>query len=173
MRLFGSKVQILAKDIIGTLIERELVEISTTNLPEVEEDARSVLNEYLRTEHKLTEEAKDLARDRGLDFSAHTKIKKQLAEGRRFGLYEESVGYLANQLIEVLLHTRNVDEIFGEDHDLRSAIVPVLRKHMSAGDGLEAEVRKRVKNLKEGTRDWEIRYQQELERLKIAKGLTD
>ncbi|MEZ4467828.1 MAG: DUF507 family protein [bacterium] len=91
----------------------------------------------------------------------------------KFGLYEDAVGYIANQLIETFLHTRHVDEIFAADNDLRSAIAPVVRRHMSSGDELDAEVRKRIKNLQEGTQDWEIRYQQTLERLKVARGLTD
>ena len=59
------------------------------------------------------------------------------------------------------------------DNELRSAIAPLIRRQMSSGDELDAEVRKRIKNLQEGTQDWEIRYQQTLERLKVARGLTD
>lgn len=173
MRLYGSRVPAIAKDLVASLIEQEVIEVSAENVEEVEEDAKSVLNEYLRAERRLTDEAKDMARNRGLDYAAHNRIKRQLAEKRRFGLYEDSVGYIANQLIEVLLHTRHVDEIFAADNELRGAVMPVLRKHMSAGDGLEAEVRKRVKNLKEGTREWEIRFQQEQERLQALMNLTD
>ncbi len=173
MRLYGSRIPAIAKDIIAELAAQELIEVSAENVEEVEEDAKSVLNEYLRTERRMTDEAKEIAQERGLDYAAHGKIKRQIAEKRRFGLYEEAVGYIANQLIELLLHTPHVDEIFAEDSDLRRAVAPVLRRHMSAGDGIEAEVRKRVKNLNEGTREWEIRYQQELERLKSLQNLTD
>ena len=141
MRLFGSRVPALSKDIVTALIEQELIEVLPENLEEVEEDAKSVLNEYLRAERRLTDEAKDTARQRGLDYSAHSRIKRKLAEKARFGLYEDSVGYIAAQLIEVLLHTRHVEEIFAEDNDLRVAVLPVLRKHMTVDDGLEAEVR--------------------------------
>ncbi|MCB9522235.1 MAG: DUF507 family protein [Myxococcales bacterium] len=173
MRLYGSRVPAIAKDIIKELTDRELIEVSAENVEEVEEDAKSVLNEYLRAERRLTDEAKDMARQRGLDYAAHGKIKRQIADKRRFGLYEDAVGYIANQLIELLLHTPHVDEIFAEDHELRRAVAPVLRRHMAAADGIEAEVRKRVKNLNEGTREWEIRYQQELERLQQLQNLTD
>ncbi|MCA9538148.1 MAG: DUF507 family protein [Myxococcales bacterium] len=170
MRLFSSKVPQLTHEIVEALIENELVEVLPANVKEVELDVESVLKEYLRAERQLTEEAKDLAHTRGLDYSAHQKIKRQLAERRKFGLYEDSIGYIANQIIETLLHTRHVEEIFGEDRDLRAAIAPVLRRHMSNQDAIDAEVRKHIKNLQEGTQEWEIRYQQTLDRLRRLRG---
>ena len=98
-------------------------------------------------------------------------IKKQMAEKQRFGIHDEAVAYLANQLIETLLHTGHVSEVFAEDHELRAAIAPVLKRHMSANDPLDEEVRKQIKNLQEGTQDWEIRYQQQMERIRRLKGL--
>lgn len=171
MRLLPARIPLIVREIVETLRERELVEILPESLSEVELDVESVLKEYLRTDRTLTDEAKDLASQRGLDYQAHQKIKQQLAEKRRFGIRDEAIPYLANQLIETLLHTGHVEEIFAEDHALRAAIAPILRRHMSTADPIDEEVRKRIKNLQEGTQDWEIRYQQEQERLKRLKGL--
>ncbi len=173
MRLFNSKVTPIVTELVEQLQAQELVEIEPHNVKEVELDIESVLKEYLRSERALTEEAKDLAHSRGLDYSAHQKIKRQLAERRRFGLYEDSVQYIANQLIETLLHTRHVEEIFAEDRELRAAIGPVLKKHMAGNDQLDQEVRKRIKNLQEGTQDWDIRYGQVMERIRVARGLEE
>ena len=38
------------------------------------------------------------------------------------------------------------------------------------GNGIDSEVRRRIKNLEEGTRGWEIAYQQTLERINRLKG---
>ena len=170
MRLFGSKIPFLISDLIADLRKAELVDILPANVTEVELDIESVLKEYLRAERQLTEEAKDIAHSKGLDYSAHQKIRRQLAERRKFGLYDDSVGYIANQIIETLLHTRHVEEIFAEDNELRAAIVPVLRKHMSDGTGIDQEVRRRMKHLEEGSRDWDITYQQTMERLRRLRG---
>ena len=166
MRLFGSKVPFIVSEVVQSLTQQELIEVEPESVSEVELDVQSVLKEYLRSERQLTDQAKDIAQSKGLDYSAHQKIKRKLADQKRFGLYEDSVSYIANQLIETLLHTQHVEEIFGEDHELRSVITPVLKKHMSGGDSLDLEVRKRIKNLEEGTQDWDIRYQQTLARIK-------
>jgi hypothetical protein len=170
MRLYSSKVGAIVHDIVKTLVDTELVEIESSRVGEVELDIESVLKEYIRAERQLTEKAKDLAHSRGLDYSSHQKIKRQLAKRQEFGLYDDAVGYIANQMIETLLHSRNVEEIYAEDRELRAAIAPVLKAQMSTGDELDKEVRRRIKNLEEGTSDWEIRYAQTLERLKIARG---
>ena len=170
MRLFGSKVPFIISEVVQSLTQQELIEVEPESVSEVELDVQSVLKEYLRSERQLTDQAKDIAQSKGLDYSAHQKIKRKLADQKRFGLYEDSVSYIANQLIETLLHTQHVEEIFGEDHELRSVITPVLKKHMSGGDSLDLEVRKRIKNLEEGTQDWDIRYQQTLARIKTMRG---
>ena len=170
MRLFGSKIPALVTEIIAELRRSELIDVLPANVSEVELDIESVLKEYLRAERRLTEEAKDMAHSKGLDYSAHQKIKRQLADRRKFGLYEDSVGYIANQMIETLLHTRHVEEIFGEDNELRANIVPVLRRHMTDGSGIDQEVRRRMKHLEEGSRDWDISYQQTMERLRRLRG---
>ncbi len=173
MRLYGSRIPLVTKDIVDTLVTQEHIEVLPENTAEVELDVESVLKEYLRAERQLTEEAKDVAHSRGLDYSGHQKIKRQIAERRKFGLYEESVGYIAQQVIETLLHTSWVEEIFSEDHEIRRAVAPVLRKHMQAGDSLDLEVRKRIKNLQEGTADWDIQYEQMMGRLRENQNLTE
>ena len=170
MRLFGSKVPLIVSEMVVALTERELIDVEPANVPEVELDIESVLKEYLRSERQLTEQAKDMAQSKGLDYSAHQKIKRKLADQKRFGLYEDSVAYIANQLIETLLHTQHVEEIYAEDHELRAVITPVLKKHMAGDQGLDIEVRRRIKNLEEGTQDWDIRYRQTMERIKSMRG---
>lgn len=166
MRLHSNRIPLIVKDIVQKLVERELIEVLPENVKEVELDVESVLKEYLRADRRLTEEAKDMAHSQGLGYSDHQKIKRKLASRRGFGLHDDAVGYLANQLIETFLHTNHIEEIFAEDNELRAQIAPVLKRHMASEDPLDEEVRKRIKNLKEGTQDWEIRYQQEMERLR-------
>lgn len=173
MRLYASKITAIAQDIVNELITQELVEVEFANRSEVQLDAEAVMKEYIRRERQMTEQAKDIAHQRGLDYSAHQKIKRQIAKKQKFGLYDESIGYLCSQLIETFLQSRHVDEIYGEDNDLRVALAPLLRKHLATGDELDAEVRKRMKNLTEGGQDWEIRYQQTMERLQQLKGLSE
>ena len=66
----------------------------------------------------------------------------------------------------------NVDEVFGQDHDLRRRMRPVLKKYLAADDELDAEVRNKMKNLQEGTRTWEVEYQKIKNEIQRRKGLV-
>lgn len=170
MRLTQHRINSIVTELTEHLIKNELVEVDATQRGEFDLDVESVLKEWVRADRALAEEAKDMAHEQGLDYSAHQKIKRRLADRREFGINDDAIGYLCNQLIETLLHTRNVEEIYGEDRQLRAAISPILKKHMSNEDPLDEEVRKRIKNLQEGTQDWDIQYQNVMERLRRLRG---
>ena len=80
---------------------------------------------------------------------------------------EESLEYIVRQLIEAFFHSSFVEEVYGEDIDLRKAITPVLKKHMvGKEEKLDEEVRSKIKNLKEGSAAWDIEYQNVMARIK-------
>lgn len=169
MRLFSGRLPMTAQDIVRTLGQFNDIEVS--NVAEAQLDVESVLKEYLRVEREITEKAKDLMESRGLSREHFGKLKRGLAEERSFGLGEESIGWIANQLIELFMHSNHVDEVFADDATLRAHIRDVLRKHMAADEELESEVRKRISHLEEGTAAWEIEYERAKSAIKRGKGL--
>ena len=98
-------------------------------------------------------------------------VKTRLADERGFGVGDRAVDYLTRQIIEALFHSRHVDEVFSEDHTLRKSLRDVLNQHLHVDSDLDVEVRKRIKNLQEGTQSWEVEYQKVMQDLKRLKGL--
>ncbi|MEK6607923.1 MAG: DUF507 family protein [Myxococcota bacterium] len=169
MRLYSGKIASCGQDIVRTLVQSG--DIETSNLAEAQLDVESVLKEYLRTEREIIDKAKDTMEARNLGREQFGRVKRLLAEERGFGLGEDAIGWIADQVIEVLMHSPNIEEVFADDSTLRAHMREVLRKHMAADEELEAEVRKRIQNLQEGTADWEIEYKRAMENIKRAKGL--
>jgi len=66
-----------------------------------------------------------------------------------------------------------VEEIFADDATLRKRMVDVLKKHMMVDDEVDAEVRRRIKNLEEGTATWEVEYQKALDQIKKNRRLDE
>ncbi len=81
------------------------------------------------------------------------------------------MGYIINQLIETLLHSNFVEEVYAVDRDIRKRIKPVLVRHMSMEEELDQEVRDKIKNLEEGSQAWDIEYQKVMGNLKRNKNL--
>jgi hypothetical protein len=84
---------------------------------------------------------------------------------------DESLDYLLDQVVEMLMHSQNVDEVYVADVDLRRRMTPAFKKHMAVDDGLDGDVRAQLKHLREGTSQWEVEYARVLEGIKRRKGL--
>lgn len=170
MRIYRERIPAIARTIVKALLDEELIEVLPDDRPEVELDVESVLKEYRRMDYELTENARDLVEQRGLDYSQTFKLKSRLAAERKFGLGDEGLEWICNQIVEILLQSRNVDEVYGEDHELRRVVTPILKKEFAVEDNLDREVKRRIKNLTEGTSDYEIEYQKTLEALRNRGG---
>lgn len=169
MRLFPGKVAAAAGEIIKDLTSAGDIEVS--NAQEAQLDVEAVLKEYLRMDHELTDRAKDLLDERKLPYGQFFKVKRSLAEEREFAVGDEAVGWIANQILEAFMHSPHVDEVYADDATLRRKIRDLLVKHMSMDEQLDEEVRRRIKNLEEGTATWEIEYAKVMEQMKRKHGL--
>lgn len=171
MRIYRERIPSIASAIVKGLLQGELIEVEQGMKEEVELDIESVLKEYRRTDREISERARDLVSIRNLDYSYTHKIKAQLAREKQFKLGIEAIDWLTEQMLEILMQSRHVAEVFGEDNDLRRAISPVLKKELGVEGNLDQEVKRRIKNLQEGTTDYDIEYQKTMERLRAAKKL--
>ncbi len=171
MRLYPGKVSAIATDMVQGLVANGDIEVSPDMTAEVVLDIESVLREYIRADREITDRARDIISKDGLEFNQVNKIKTKLAIERGFGVGEAAVDYLTRQIIEALFHSRHVEEVFAEDHTIRKTLRDVLNRHLHVDDDLDQEVRRRIKNLQEGTQAFEVEYSKVMQDLKRLKGL--
>ncbi len=169
MQLRSAKVPQVAAEMVAALIAENAIE--SEHPDEVELDLGSVLSQYIRDEQEITDRAKDLAAARSLPPAELGRMKRLLAEERGIKIGDDAVDYLLDQLVEILMHSNNVDEIFAEDVDLRRIMRIPLRKQAAEEESLVAEVRGRLKHVQEGTSLWEVEYRRMMEDIKRRKGL--
>jgi hypothetical protein len=171
MRLYTGKVPAIAGEIVRTLVDSGDIEIGTSQ--EVELDVSAILKEYIRVDRELTDRAKDVMEQRKLPYGQFGKIKRALAEEKEFGLGEEAMTWICNQLLETFMHSANVEEVYADDATMRKRIKDVLKRHLTVDEELDAEVRQRIKNLEEGTATWELEYNRVMEQIKQKHGLKE
>ena len=169
MRLFAGKIPAIATEVVRTLVAAKDIEAERPK--EVEADVAAVLNQYLADEREVNERAKDVLERTGKPQTDYQRVRALVAEEKGIKVGDEMLDYLLDQVVEMLMHSGNVDEVFVEDVDLRRRMAPAFKKHMAADDSLDAEVRAQLRHLREGTRDWEIEYARVLEQVKRRKGL--
>jgi uncharacterized protein len=171
MRLYAGKIPVIGAEIIKALLDDE--DISVNNRAEAELDVQAVLKEYLRLEREITDKAKDLLQKRNLPYEQFGKVKRSMAKEKSFGLGDDGLEWMTTQMIESFMQSMHVEEIFAEDSVLRKKMVDILKKHMTVDDEVDAEVRRRIKNLEEGTATWEVEYQKALDQIKKNRRLDE
>jgi hypothetical protein len=169
MRLYSGKIPTMASEIVKVLVDAG--DIAVVDRAEAEMDAQAVLKEYLRLDREITEKAKDLLQKRGLPYEQFGKVKRTLAHEKGMGLGEEGLEWMTNQMIESFMQSPHIEEIFAEDGVLRKRMADILKKHMLVDEELDEEVRRKIKNLEEGTATWEIEYSKVLDQMKRNRGL--
>src|SRR5437762_3083577 len=147
MRLYSGKIPVIGAELVKVLVEAG--DIAVSDKAEAELDVQAVLKEYLRLEREITERAKDVLQKRNLPYEQFGKVKRALAGEKGLGLGEEGLDWMTNQMIESFMQSPHVEEIFADDGTLRRRMVDILKRHMMVEEELDAEVRRRIKNLEE------------------------
>ncbi len=169
MRLHSAKVPQMATEMVSALTSAGDVE--TESPAEVRADIEAVLNQYIRDEQEISDRAKDFVAARGMPQTEYARVKKLMADERKIKVGEDAIDYLLDQLVEMLMHSGNVDEVYAEDYVLRRKMREPLRKQLGEEQELQAEVRAQLKHVKEGTALWEVEYRRMMEEIKRRKGL--
>lgn len=169
MRLSSAKIPSIAAEMVSLLTGGGDIETSAPR--EVQSDLESVLGQYVRDEQEVNEKAKELLAARGLPATEFSKLKKLVATERKLKLGDEAIDYLLDQLVEMLMYSNNVDEVFAEDVQLRLKMRGPLRKAAADELKLQEAVRGQLKHVQEGTAVWEVEYQRMMDDIRRRKGL--
>ena len=172
MRLYRGQAKSIAREICERLVAEEAADITVEAKQDAEGDLESILVSYIKTEQEINNEARDQLRERGQGNDAFMRTKRRLAKDRGFAVGDEAVDWLVTQLLEMILYTGNIEEVYAEDRDLRRIINKVLQAHASVDSELDKEARTKIKNLQEGSTNWEIEYEKAMQALRRQKGLT-
>jgi hypothetical protein len=169
MKLHSARVPQMAAEMLDAIVKAK--DIETDAPAEVRADIEAVLNQYIRDELSVNEKAKDMLAQRGLSQSEFARIKKLVADERKIKLGDEGIDYLLDQLVEMLMHSANVEEVFAEDYELRRKMREPLRRQLAEEQALVEEVRGQLRHVQEGTGLWEIEYRRMMEDVRRRKGL--
>lgn len=171
MRLYPKVIPAIAREVIQTLTKENDIEVEPLRIADAEMDMAAVMREYLAAEERVNQATKEALERRGYDHSKFQQVKREMADVRGFKMGDEGIEYVIGQMIEFLLISRNVEEVYSEDPVLRKKIFAIFRKHLDVEAELDREARARMKNIPEGTAEWEIEYARNLEMIKRVRGL--
>lgn len=171
MRLYPKLVPIIAREIIQKLTQENDIEVEPIRVSDAELDLSAIMREYLLSEDRVNQAAREALERRGYDTSKFSQVKREMADVRGFKLGEDGIEFVINQMLEFLLVSRNVEEVFSDDNQMRPKILQIMKRHLDIEDEIDREARGRLKHLQEGTSAFEIEYQKQLDQIRRARGL--
>ena len=172
MKLYPKIVPTLAVEIVKALVDAGDIEVEAGFHDGAREDFVAIINEYMRKEKEIVQVAKELLPARGWGSARLGDAKRIMAEARNFPLGEDGIAYIIEQMLEFMMLSGNIEEVFAEDHVMRKRIVDVIRKYSKIHEVVDLEIRSQLRHLQEGTADWDIKYQQISEQVRRKKGLV-
>jgi len=170
MRLYKGKIPPIVDELLSALVKDGDVEVE--NQDEARLDLEAVLTEFVRRERQVMDDAKARMEREGMSYSMLGKMRSRVAREMAFPPQDEMLPYIIDQLLTMLFHSQNIAEVFAEDAALRKKMAPIIKRHTELESELDKEVRSKIKNLSEGTANFEIEYARVMEKMKQKKGLS-
>lgn len=171
MALYRKIIPKIARDVIRTLCSKSAIEVEESRMSEAELDMAAVIVGHLDSEEEISREAAETITRLGMPKDRFGQMKQRFAERRGIKIGEDGIDYLLGQLVEALFASKNIEEIFADDQELRLIIKECVTKALKVNDEVESEARSRLKNVREGTPEWDIEYPRMIAQVKRQKGL--
>jgi uncharacterized protein len=171
MRLYPKVIPIISREVVQKLMQDGDIEVETLRIADAEMDMSAIMREYLANEERVNQATREALERRGYDHSKFTQVKREMADVRGFKMGDDGIEYVINQMIEFLLISRNVEEVYAADNLLRGKIHTIMKKHLDVDDEIDREARSRLKHLQEGTSAFDIEYNKTVEQIRRARGL--
>lgn len=171
MKLYKVKIPAIAREIVETLANEGAIEVAMENRAEAEMDLVAIMEEYLRRDNEVREAVREHMAQLSVPYDQYGKVRTQVAE--RFGhpTGDEVQRYLARQFIENFMISRFVDEVYAEDKDLIKRAREIVERHDVDERALRTEAQEQIRNVAEGTMDYEIAMSKAMRDVKKRHGL--
>lgn len=171
MKLYKVKIPTIAREIVETLANEGAIEVAMENRAEAEMDLVAIMEEYLRRDNEVRESVREHMAQFSVPYDQYGKVRTQVAERYGHPTGDEVQRYLARQFIENFMISRWIDEVFAEDKELIKRAREIIERHDVDERALRTEAQEQIRNVAEGTMDYEIAMSKAMRDVKKRHGL--
>ncbi|MGC6491836.1 MAG: DUF507 family protein [Myxococcota bacterium] len=155
MKLYRAKVPVIAQEAIQRLILEGHIDVEEARVEEAEKDLMSIMENYLRQDQRIRERVKDTMSRGNIPYNEYGRTRSRISEQMNHPVGDDVERFLVRQFIEMLLNTPNVDEVYAEDKVIHRELTAVLLSHHVDEGAIRDAARERIKNVREGTVEYE------------------
>lgn len=172
MRIYMKLIPSIAQDILRALLKEGDIEVKEGRFDEAVLDISKVFRDYLEEEEEINQEAMIFIQDHHLASRDFASVKAKIAEKRGFDYGDDAVEMLLADVVDALLMSENIEEVYEEDNALIRKMSDVIKKYLDVDDQLDREAREQLKNLEEGSLEWDIAYKKAIHEIKKKRNLV-
>ena len=169
MKLYRTKIPVIAHEVIGALVDANDIEVS--DRAEAEADLVAIMEEYQRRDNDLRVRIKDQMAQFNMPYGDYGKVRKRMSDEMDHPVGDDVERFLARQFVENMLISRFIEEVWSDDAIMYRKIMDVLREHDVDERAIREEAATKVKNVREGTVEYEIAIRDAVRDIKKRKGL--
>jgi len=169
MKIYRKVIPKIAKDVVRSLLANRAIEVEDGHRDEAELDIAGALVDYMNEIDRLNTDAREMVERNNLPPEMLGRVKRTLADSRKVVLGETALEHVLDRIINSMFGSKNIEEVFAEDNELRLMVREAMNKYLGVDEELDREVRGRLKNLREGTTEWEIEYGRLIEQMRHTK----
>ena len=171
MKLYRARIPQIAHAVIERLCNDGLIEVALESRAEAELDVVAILEEYLRRDMALREEVREHMAAHAVPYDEYGRTRGKIADAMGHPTGDDVERYVSRQIAENFMISRWIDEVFAEDRDLYKKIVSIIVEFDVDERALRTEAQEKVRNIPEGTVDYEIALSKALREVKKRHGL--
>jgi len=171
VKIYRGKIRPISEEIVTTLLAENDIEVAAEQVEEVILDVEAIVKEYIRLDEEFNKQAREILQERGLSYTEFGKVKRELAEEKKFESGDRAIFWIGTQILECFMVNNRVNEVFSEDWVMRKKIIKIFNKHLGLEEQVDKETRSRIKNVLEGTPEWEIEYKKIYNQIARKRGL--
>jgi len=171
VKIYRGKIRPISEEIVQSLVQEGDIEVAPEETEEVILDVEAIIKEYIRLDEDLSRQAREILQQRGLSYTEFGKVKRGLAEEKKFEGGDRAMFWIGTQILECFMVNHRVSEIYSEDWVMRKKMVKIFDKQLGLEEQVDKEARARIKNIQEGTPEWEIEYKKLYNQIARKRGL--
>jgi len=171
MKLYRAKIPQIAHDVIQRLSDEGDIVVLPEQREEAERDLAAIMEEFIRRDMELRDRIRDHMAARNVPYSDYGRVRKRVADEMNHPSGDDIERFLCRQFLENMLITPNIDEVYSEDQEMHKKVMELLRGHDVDEREIREEAESKVKNVREGTVDYEIALQKAVKEVKKRRGL--
>lgn len=171
MKLYRAKIPDIAHDCIEVLVRDGDIEVAADNRAEAEADLAAIMNDFIRRDSEFRERIKDRMSVEEIPYQRYGKLRTQMAENGGHPIGDDVERFLVRQFVENLMISRFIEEVYGDDQAMYKKLMDVVRSHDVDEEELRLDAMSRIKNVREGTVEWEVALQGAMREVKKRRGL--